>query len=638
MNFAHWLSVPFVKARFSLRPLGVNCSPLLNQIATSTTSLHPSHRDSLIFRKSARLETTILQLLVIFVHKSSGCPSKLSCTCSDPSSVALAEIHCFNAPLAQLPNLPQGRYYRISIIGSNDIHDLEFCRMGQVTAHSFTLTGSKVSQLTENSFCGTEESLTTLDLSDNHIRQFPTIALSKLKHLQWLSLKGNVMDEIKSREIMECNGNSNGKDGGFRTLVLSDNRLTMIQDGVFTSLNVLETLDLAGNMISRIEGRPFPPSLSSLSLSQNLLETVPIQSLSNLNNLKWLQLRGNTIKTLPSKWFLPSNDIHILDLSHNLLSSIPTDLFMSHQRNIVPSLPTFPVEDDLLDVDNVLQDKSDVNSNSLDYVSIGDLHLDFNSLRQLPEQLFRNVSIKRLSLSQNELSSFHDHLFNGTQLETSLVALDLNFNQFSSFPLALRSLTRITNLFFRGNQLSHLDQGSFQGFKDRLQTLDLGSNHFQRIPKLDGISHLVRLNLQSNQIQRVEEGDLGSWSSSLVSLTLSRNRIHFVSPNAFGYCTSLKELRLPHNPIQVISTKSLLLLQKTLVILELTSTFGKESHSQLWKDISYLNKLEWLELDYNHLEMVANSTLLTSIPNLVHLDLEGNHLTSVPELSGQLNL
>ena len=168
----------------------------------------------------------------------------------------------------------------------------------------------------------------------------------------------------------------------------------------------------------------------------------------------------------------------------------------------------------------------------------------------------------------------------------------------------------------------------------------MGSNLFQRIPKeLRILSRLVRLNLQSNVIGRIEEGDLGS--SSLVSLTLSRNRISFISPTSFTYCTSLKELRLAHNPIQVISTESLLLLRKTLVILELTSSISiqeTKKHSQLWKDISSLNKLEWLELDYNYLQMATantNSSLFTSIPNLVHFDLEGNHLTSIPRFSGQ---
>lgn len=587
--------------------------------------------------------------LLVIVQSSINCPFKSSCTCSDPTSGGgLAEVYCFASPFSQLPQLAPGRYYRISIIASNDIHDLNFSLLGQVTAFSFTLTGTKVSQVSENAFQGTEETLTTVDLSENQIRQFPSGALSKLKNLQWLSLKGNVMDEIKSRDVSESNGGSHGeKGGGVKNLILSDNRLTLIQDGVFVSLNILETLDLAGNMISRIEGRPFPSSLTSLSLSQNLLETVPIQSLSNLSNLKWLQLRGNIIKTLPSKWFLPNNDIHILDMSHNLLSSIPADLFMSHQRNnILPSPPPPPLPTettDLLDMDNVLQDKSDsLDLSSLDYVSIGDLHLDFNGLRQLPEHLFRNVSIKRLSLSQNELSSLPDHLFNGTLLESSLVALDLNFNHFSSFPTALGSLTRITNLFFRGNQLDdHLDQSSFQGFKDHLQSLDLSSNSFHRVPNLGSLSHLFRLNLQSNMITRIDQGDFGPWSSNLVSLTLSRNRITFISSNAFSHCTSLKELRLPHNPIQVISTESLLLLRKTLVILELTSIGGSRDRiegkqgSQLWKDISSLNNLEWLELDYNYLGMVANSSLLTSIPNLVHLDLEGNHLTSIPKFSGQ---
>lgn len=478
------------------------------------------------------------------------------------------------------------------------------------TVSSFTLTGSKLVSLDESAFSGTEHTLTTLDLSDNHLNNFPTTTITHLPLLQWLSLKGNEIEEIRAADMTFGGNDSSVGRQGLRTLLLSDNRLAVIHDGTFLQVQELQSLDLAGNMITKIEGRPFPASLTSLSLSQNLLESVPSNALSSLIHLRWLQLRGNLITTVPSHWFLPSNSIEILDLSHNLLRSLTRSLFMSHKG----------------------KDRSSggITEGQETSVSIGDLHLDFNGIQELDAGTLENVSIRRLSLSNNKLSSLPDHLFDGL-LRDSLQALDLNFNLFSVYPDSLKRLRRITSLFLRGNQLQSLDQDSFIGCKDHLQSLDLSSNSFVKIPSasLRTTTRLLRLNLQDNLIRKINEQELSVWSTGLLSLSLSKNDLHDIHSSAFKYTKGLKELRLSFNRIPAAAIDALLPLRQRLAILELTSAVRPTDVDRFVSSISYFNNLEWLELDLNSLKSLNNDSF-NGLHALAHLDLEGNRISDLP--------
>ena len=255
-------------------------------------------------RRRLELRTALVVLLMQWLNPGpvSGlsrqpCSFSSSCSCA-PSASSLPEIHCFAAPLLRIPVLPIGHYYRVSIAASPEIHSLPGGVFEHGTVSFFTLTGSKLTRLDSTAFSGTENTLTTLDLSENRLNHFPVAALAQLPLLQWLSLKGNEIEEIRAVDMTMKTNDSSIERQGLRTLLLSDNRLSVIHDGTFLQLHELQSLDLAGNMITKIEGRPFPASLTSLSLSQNLLETVPSNALSNLIQLRWLQLRGNLISSV----------------------------------------------------------------------------------------------------------------------------------------------------------------------------------------------------------------------------------------------------------------------------------------------------------------------------------------------------
>lgn len=157
--------------------------------------------------KAADHRKTMLVLLVLIYLLNPSRVSGLSlqscspsfttaCSCS-PSVSSLSEIHCTAVPLLHIPVLPIGHHYRVSITASPEIHDLPHHLFQNATVSSFTLTGSKLSDVHDNAFVGTEATLTTLDLSENRLQDFPVTALERLPLLQWLSLKGNVIGTIR---------------------------------------------------------------------------------------------------------------------------------------------------------------------------------------------------------------------------------------------------------------------------------------------------------------------------------------------------------------------------------------------------------------------------------------------------------
>ncbi|RWS27931.1 chaoptin-like protein [Leptotrombidium deliense] len=456
---------------------------------------------------------------------------------------------------------------------------MDYGYFNETKVSSFTLRRSKVSKIDAQTFSGTESTLTTLDLSNNQISEYPNEAFSKLPLLQWISLKANHISDIKVTS-----------PSTLRTLLLSDNQLTVIQEQAFSDLQSLESLEIDGNGVTKIEGRPFASSLSSLSLAHNLLDRVPIDALHNLNNIKWLQFRGNLIKQLPHQWSFPVSNIEILDLSHNLIASLSQSEFTS---KVLDSNITVEV-----------------------------LHLDFNFIESLENDTFASVSIQLLSLSNNKISRIDANAFKGP-LESEMKTLDLNNNLLETYPSALTRLMRITSLYLRGNGLHTIPHFAFESMK-RLQALDLSSNRLRSVPwrAFSTLRHLLKVNLEDNEIEAIFGSDFKHWSETLISLSLSRNGIKSIEKDTFKHLKHLKELRLSYNNIIHCSLETFIPLRHKLSTFEVSYAFNVSSEKVL-QIIAFFENIEWLECDHNALHTISRFALK---PSLIHLDVEGNHL------------
>lgn len=436
-----------------------------------------------------------------------------------------------------------------------------------------------------------------------------------------------------------------------RSLILSDNHLTTITGQTFAGLANLDALDLDNNLIHKIEGKPFPGSLASLSLANNLLEKFPVNSFKVLKQLKWLQLRGNMLKNMPEEWPFGSNQIEILDLSRNLISSF--NGFFSHsggQNKQVRSKMTLYAKSE--------PTTSKPNS-SLPLITIKDLLLDNNLLRSLPEESFSSCQIERLVLSNNRLSTLPVNLFRNSPLSSSLKILDLSNNQIEHLNDSLAGLRKLQSLFARNNQLAKLDESAFKSSAESLQILDLSGNQFGQVPyqSLESIKRLFKLNLQSNKLKSLTKADFQQWSKSLLSILLNKNQIEQIERDTFRFAQNLRELRLATNRLHSVNAELFVPLARKLSILELSdltdanvetpedplsgSRLGVLRNSEssaanlsasIRDGISKLKNIEFLELNHNSLGEIGGSTL-AGLSNLVHIDLEGNELE---QLSGSL--
>jgi Leucine-rich repeat (LRR) protein len=111
---------------------------------------------------------------------------------------------------------------------------------------------------------------------------------------------------------------------GVYLLDLSDCSIIDIEEHAFNSLTDLISLKLSNNYIRKIGNEIFSsPHLQVLYLDGNGLEVIEDNAFAQLPKLQKLHLQHNELEMM--SFTLPSS-LDVLDISHNHISSITTDL------------------------------------------------------------------------------------------------------------------------------------------------------------------------------------------------------------------------------------------------------------------------------------------------------------------------
>ena len=111
---------------------------------------------------------------------------------------------------------------------------------------------------------------------------------------------------------------------GLHLFDLTDCDITGIEDGAFNSLTDLNSLKLSENYIRKIGNKTFSsPRLQVLYLDGNGLEVIEDDAFAQLPKLQKLHLQHNKLEKM--SFTLPSS-LNVLDISHNNILSITTDL------------------------------------------------------------------------------------------------------------------------------------------------------------------------------------------------------------------------------------------------------------------------------------------------------------------------
>ncbi|KAL1124150.1 hypothetical protein AAG570_001920 [Ranatra chinensis] len=428
--------------------------------------------------------------------------------------------------------------------------------------------------------------LRSLDLSYNSLSGIPAQAIGQLKALEWLNLYSNFIPSIQV--------DWGGVRHSLTNLYLGENDVIDLSndpdDDSLSNFQQLNWLSLDRNKISKLRSSYFPPSLQTLSITNNYISTFPTELIEKSKSLNTLYLRDNFITTIPMYNFKHRKKLEKLDIGENILSSFTPNSF-----------------------NGTLQ--------------VRDMNLDFNDIRVLKDRSFQGLGVGRVYLSRTNLESVSDRAFEG--VEDTLEYLDLGGNRLDGVPKGLASLRKLKYLYLPSNNISHLPNDTIQQFAATLSALSLSSNKLDRIPTeaLRKCKRLSHLNIGYNHITEILEEDFEGWGQYLDTLLLMNNRIVQIHANTFRHTPRLRELSLSFNKISSIDSEAFVHVSHSLESLEISFGFYQDDFPEEF--LKPLHSLLWLALDNNNFRAINHSALYT-FKNLQYLNLDGNYLGSIP--------
>ncbi|KAM6996353.1 adhesion G protein-coupled receptor A2 [Passerculus sandwichensis] len=109
---------------------------------------------------------------------------------------------------------------------------------------------------------------------------------------------------------------------GTVTLLLSNNKITVLENGSFFGLRALEKLDLKNNLISTVQPGAFLglPELKRLDLSNNRIGCLSASVFQGLHNLLRLNMSGNIFSSLPPGVFDELPSLKVVDFATEYLT------------------------------------------------------------------------------------------------------------------------------------------------------------------------------------------------------------------------------------------------------------------------------------------------------------------------------
>uniref|UniRef100_H2ZNX1 LRRNT domain-containing protein n=1 Tax=Ciona savignyi TaxID=51511 RepID=H2ZNX1_CIOSA len=393
-----------------------------------------------------------------------------------------------------------------------------------------------------------------------------------------------------------------------KTLDLSDNALTSLEEAQFAFQNDAY-LDLSYNSITRINSNSFPPSLVTLNIAYNsislwsrslyspvqlksldmrgiAMSSLTLPRLQHLSSLETLKISGPRLATVSSSLLNGLTALKNMELSNSLISSLPSNFFAGS-----PSLEKLSLKSN-----NISRSPSKI-------VTLLSLLKRIDLSNNRITQIMQNISspnLHSIDLSNNLIHSINPRTFENSS-SNSIKLLDLSHNQLTALPRDLFKLTRqleTLNLSHNNIALTVLDLHT-PIFNPELVVWDLSYNRISFVVPLLFVSlrKLVRLHLHGN--------------------SLSVFSLHFVVNSPL-----LTELTLQNNAIQNLA------FHVGVHLTDLDFISGNFLRFLENDTFSGLSWLRCLNLSHNRI-MHIDSDALTTLPNLVTLDLSGNRLTSL---------
>lgn len=271
--------------------------------------------------------------------------------------------------------------------------------------------------------------------------------------------------------------------------LMEDRRLVVAIQSIHLSRCNLKSID-----IDAFRGLEW--SLASLSLSDNLLETIPVLAINRLYNLKVLDLSNNRIVRLEANSFARLNKLTALRLADNKIGTTTTTTTISNHlppttgggantvgQRAIDDQAFVGLEDSLTDL-NLKNTQLDFYPKAISSLkNLAFLNLAQNQISKIPPRSFANMSsLTAINLERNRISLLDPNTFSG--IESTLSSLSLLGNLLESFPTEqLAKLTSIRRLDLGFNGIELLPEDSFKHNK-QLILVALDGNPLETLPEL----------------------------------------------------------------------------------------------------------------------------------------------------------
>ncbi|XP_072949975.1 chaoptin isoform X2 [Epargyreus clarus] len=525
---------------------------------------------------------------------------------------------------------------------------------------SLSLRDCSISDLSPASFAGLENSLQSLDLSENNLTMISKFMLNKLDSLRFLNLRENKVDtnllssnipseysitsfnnfqyklfylDISGSSSMEMTLQDIRKMRSLRFLAVSKLIRRSITAEDFLEYGVeLEDLKIFGSTVLRIEASAFQHvrTIKTLDLSENNIEFIDPFAFAELHSLTTLKMANglsDEVKILPFEPLKALIELQYLDLSNNKLKNVPDTSF-----HFLYKLKILNLQD-----------------NRIDHFSKGTLQGDIH--RQL----------ETVSLSLNKMNQIVMHTFVDLR-ELQEILIEDNLIQLIQ-RRAFTSLDNLKTIKLRGNRIDEISEEAFQNLP-ALKELDISFNRLEtfKFSIFDqvGSATALKVNVSYNRIIALTDSNAPSFFTSnfypppkaqmnIRVLDFSHNNVSYIAPYYFRHADlTLSELHLSHNLLRNITREvfgSMLMLQyldlshnqifhmeydcfkkvKNLQIINLSHNNLIELPVQVFHD---MQALTFVDLSHNRLKNLAEN--LIPSPALERLDLSENELSRIP--------
>ncbi|XP_044764579.1 uncharacterized protein LOC123321140 [Coccinella septempunctata] len=364
-----------------------------------------------------------------------------------------------------------------------------------------------------------------------------------------------------------------------RTLYLDHNKITHLNDSIFSHLSGLVLLNLSYNPLTTVGQTVFGVSYPNVvDFSHCLLTKIPP------GNFTELLLDFNVIRQIePSNQPIFKDEITSLNIVSN---PIP-----------VSSLVSFPQKKKLerlyLTIDGIIEKRSFFN-----LISLEELHIVNSNITEIKKHAFKGLSrLKKISFENSTVLKIEPGAFLGL---INVVDFDKQnlFDNISTLKAeTFVGLSRLERLDLSRTGIRVIEDEAFLGL-DSLRNLYLSHNKIKYLSRntFVGLKNLIILDLSNNQLSTLPNGIFRD-VDQLSHLHLEHNSITKFDAGCFTNLKSLIFLNVSHNQITNIE-KYLFYPLKKLEVLDINANFISAFDYYL-SDIEYYRTLKKIGISEN---------------------------------------